>query len=703
MTQRRKEKRKENEKLLPNVSALTLRGLCASAVNAWKAAIIGLGLLLCVLTTNAQEPLRTAWLVNNNPHTQTARIRPEVHTITTQAQTVEIRSAGISLYYFGALQTPADHVERIRQWQYTLPRFPAPATGARLSVRPDVIGVFVNGVPMYNQFTSQSYQAQNLWHFDPLAGSDDGTFVAAGRPRAEQHPGSWGLLEKLMNDSSGHSPIIGFAFDGYPIYGPWSLVDGKLQRMRSSYRLRSTKRRTTLPDGTQLTPGQYGPDVNAEFPLGSFVEDYEFSAGAGDLDEFNGRFGKTPEYPNGTYAYFLSTDGAGRLAFPYLLAGQYFGKLSAEELAQSVYDTASNDAPVSANKNLITLSTPKLTMQAKGAALAAGQPIRLSFQAHNAANKPIRYLEFVHERPLHLLIVSDDLAEFDHIHPELVADDRYEVTHTFKHGGRNRLYADFTPPGSAQRIEMFELSLTGTPRARITLQADEHWTKERDGLELTLASKQTFHAGEDTEFTFAIRDAATGKPPENLTPFLGAWAHFVFIDETKQSFIHAHPIEETTTKSASVQAHIHDAASLGDPPSEIRVLTNFPKPGLYKLWAQFQRGEQVITQPFVVRVGAAVTIAKATVTIPTDTLKLQVGASGFAPASLQIAAGKPVKLAITRAAESNCASKIVFPSLGITRDLPLGATTVIELPVLPVGELRFTCGMGMYKGALLVH
>jgi plastocyanin domain-containing protein len=45
----------------------------------------------------------------------------------------------------------------------------------------------------------------------------------------------------------------------------------------------------------------------------------------------------------------------------------------------------------------------------------------------------------------------------------------------------------------------------------------------------------------------------------------------------------------------------------------------------------------------------------------------------------------------------------VFPSLGIARDLPLGTTTIIELPAQPAGELRFTCGMGMYKGALVIH
>ena len=237
----------------------------------------------------------------------------------------------------------------------------------------------------------------------------------------------------------------------------------------------------------------------------------------------------------------------------------------------------------------------------------------------------------------------------------------------------------------------------------IPLAADQGWSKETAGLQLTLAAKQSFRAGEDTEFTFAIRAAATGKPPADLTPYLGAWSHFVFIDETKQSFIHAHPIEEQTGKSGNVQAHLHAAQALGDPPAEIRVLTNFPRPGLYKLWAQFQRGDKVIAQPFIVRVGAAAVRPRATVAIPADALKLQVGASGFAPASLQIAAGKPIKLALTRDTESNCASRIVFPSLGLTRDLPLGATVVIDLPALPAGEVRFTCGMGMYKGAILVN
>ena len=185
---------------------------------------------------------------------------------------------------------------------------------------------------------------------------------------------------------------------------------------------------------------------------------------------------------------------------------------------------------------------------------------------------------------------------------------------------------------------------------------------------------------------------------------LGAWAHFVIIDEKKESFIHAHPIEEANTTKLSATIHVHnESVSLGPPPTEIRTVTSFPKPGLYKLWAQFQVGEKVIVQPFVLQVGEAATPPAIAIAIPTEALRIHIGASGFAPAQLQIPFGKPVTLAITRDQEPNCGNKIVFPALGISRDLPLGATILIELPALPVGELRFTCGMGMYKGAIVIQ
>ena len=108
--------------------------------------------------------------------------------------------------------------------------------------------------------------------------------------------------------------------------------------MVSSYQLRSITDRTILPDASASTPP--GPSVSVSFPLGTYVQDYEYVMGSGTLDEFNGRYCVTPEYPGGTYAYFLSTDNSGDPQFPYILAGSYYGVLSQQDLQSAGNSTA---------------------------------------------------------------------------------------------------------------------------------------------------------------------------------------------------------------------------------------------------------------------------------------------------------------------------------------------------------------------------
>ena len=139
-----------------------------------------------------------------------------------------------------------------------------------------------------------------------------------------------------------HSPILGWAFDGYPIYGPYGFSDpanagSSVKRVKPSFRLRSITARTSLPDSTlpqhtgvaqQLNTNQYGPAIGGQFPLGRYVEDFEYVAGLGDLDLYNGRFSVTPEYPQGTYAYYITIDDNGAAAFPYILGGQFYGTVT---------------------------------------------------------------------------------------------------------------------------------------------------------------------------------------------------------------------------------------------------------------------------------------------------------------------------------------------------------------------------------------
>ena len=118
----------------------------------------------------------------------------------------------------------------------------------------------------------------------------------------------------LETPNAFHSPILGFAYDGNPIYGPYgyqTAIGGAIRRLQSGYILN-----TALLSGVR-PPG---------FAFGYFVNDYLFD-NSGDLDEFGGRYCVTPQFPDGTYAYFYSVDidssGVAKPKYPYLLGNKF--------------------------------------------------------------------------------------------------------------------------------------------------------------------------------------------------------------------------------------------------------------------------------------------------------------------------------------------------------------------------------------------
>lgn len=578
-----------------------------------------------------------------------ARSMPEVHAVEVERDWVRVRSAGVSTRYLGPLQTPAWPVDRLREFEFRFPRNPVAAEGGTpLPAR--VVGAFANGVPVYNHMEAASYQGRNLWHFDTIA--------RARRDRS--HSPSLGLIEAVAMASGAHSPILGFARDGYPMYGPWGFADdGSLTRMKPSYRPRRISRRSSWPDGTELAPGQWGPTVDAEYPLGTFAEDYEYAAGSGDLDACNGRFVRTPEYPDGTYAYFLATGPTGELAYPYLVGRCLHGSNGADSFS----------AP----------SRNGLAFAREGS--------KLRFRITGADGRAIRHLEYVHERPFHLLIVSEDLRDFDHVHPELGDDETWSVDHEFPRAGRYFLYCDFTPPGSGQRVERLELVVDAPSNPAGTAVKTADVRMEHGEL----------RAGEDAEFRFRLPHAA-------WRPYLGAWGHFVMIAEGHNGFVHAHPADGPVGSTEPAGYHVHGVsdAAAGPAPDVIRVPVNFARAGRYKLWAQFQSGEDPVVVPFELNVGEA-GVSMRGETIPANAIRVRISSSGFQPARLEIPAGSSTALALTRDSSPNCGSRISIPDLGITRELAPGGTVLVTIPAGPAREVRFQCGMGMYRGAIVVR
>jgi len=151
-----------------------------------------------------------------------------------------------------------------------------------------------------------------------------------------------------------HAPIVAWLADGLPVYGPYgysSPMDptSGLRRMTSGYVKRdgtngttalATTGRTSLPAwaaraqnrSATLPANLQGPAVTAAFTLGRYIEDYDYLGDLGkiqgtdfDLNESNVRFCVTPEFPNGTYAYFLTIESDGTPKFPNMVGRWFFG------------------------------------------------------------------------------------------------------------------------------------------------------------------------------------------------------------------------------------------------------------------------------------------------------------------------------------------------------------------------------------------
>jgi plastocyanin domain-containing protein len=95
-------------------------------------------------------------------------------------------------------------------------------------------------------------------------------------------------------------------------------------------------------------------------------------------------------------------------------------------------------------------------------------------------------------------------------------------------------------------------------------------------------------------------------------------------------------------------------------------------------------------------------VSQKTTIVPSNAIRIQVTQHGYEPPRIEIPANTPMTLAFIRDATANCGSEVVFRSLGIRKALPPGATTLVQLPAQPAGEISFSCGMGMFRGMAVI-
>ena len=275
------------------------------------------------------------------------------------------------------------------------PRTPSVVTG-KTNTSNGAIGYFVNGVAFFDNRDAFSYLNAHGFDATPMNqmmyGNGDGiwnrdaypneqvTFDAALAHQAgnqyhyhvqpialryqlgdhvDYNSGTNVYTESTSNPA--HSPIIAWAADGYPVYGPYGYDDPTgqtttVRRMVAGYVARNGQDNTTNLSATgrhtlpawaataqgrsaTLASNQYGPSVSPTYPLGHYLEDNDYLGDLGyvqgatnnpgavffDLDRYNGRFCVTPDYPGGTYAYFSTLNSDNTPAFPYNVGRQFYG------------------------------------------------------------------------------------------------------------------------------------------------------------------------------------------------------------------------------------------------------------------------------------------------------------------------------------------------------------------------------------------
>ena len=221
-------------------------------------------------------------------------------------------------------------------------------------------GILLNGVALYNANDGNSYNDSGFWYrnayffegysFDNCVGHPSvgsGTVITG-----LYHHHALPICFDNANSTSGHSPLLGYALDGFPIYGPYGYSDpmnstSDVVLLNSSYYAGTyaNGQRTTYGNGTTITdPTNYGPSEVETYQLnsldstsfvnlssGAFLYDYIFDSTYGDLNAFNGRFQVTPEYPLGIFCYIFTSD------YPYLFGpGNYYGVVASTATTNSI-------------------------------------------------------------------------------------------------------------------------------------------------------------------------------------------------------------------------------------------------------------------------------------------------------------------------------------------------------------------------------
>ncbi|REK36113.1 MAG: hypothetical protein DWQ44_01415 [Bacteroidetes bacterium] len=233
-----------------------------------------------------------------------------------------------------------------------------------------------------------------------------------------------------------------------------------------------------------------------------------------------------------------------------------------------------DEVPATGNFQMQFTSSPQI--------IEADNPVTLAFTPKNKDNpNAVVPLDMEHEKKLHLILVSEDLSWFNHIHPDYQTDGTYSVAETFPNGGNYILYADYKPSGSTHQLEKINVEVKGKTIPAKTFTKTIN-TAVSDAYSITLKPDDgIFIANKAIHFDGVFTNEGKPFDVNQLQNHLGAKGHMVAINIETKEYVHLHPEVEGTV------LHFH---------------TTFENAGIYRAWLQFMADGKLHTVDFVINV-----------------------------------------------------------------------------------------------------
>lgn len=239
------------------------------------------------------------------------------------------------------------------------------------------------------------------------------------------------------------------------------------------------------------------------------------------------------------------------------------------------------------SQNTTTPQPSRVVLETKN--WPAPGPITLAFRLLGKDGGDLKEsdLKIVHEKRVHLLLVRDDLTQFQHLHPTyelLDGNYRWVARTTVPEAGDYQLYVDISPEKEEPMVLRISTRIGGSTATNMSPAPSSDMSATTEGIQAKLTTPSSIMMGQPARLTFTL--TKNSQPIRDIEPYLGAYGHVVILrHNAPEDFLHVHPVTQTKPMDGKVEFE-----------------TMFKTKGRYTLFAQFAVGESVKTFPITIDV-----------------------------------------------------------------------------------------------------